>query len=407
MPEQRKKNILFLTFRFPYPLYGGDRVKSYHILKHLAKNNNVTLVTFFQGEKLLDENIKAIEDLGIKLHVVPLKPIQAAIHSLFHNNPLNPLEINYYQQSQFQDLVDKVIKENHFDVGIAFFLRTASYIKKYTNLKKILIAEDCRILYQQRSYKESTSLLHKVVRYYEHKTLKRFEPKIVKYFDCVTFVTNEDMSEMSKYAPNINIKLLTNGTRTEYYLPDESIEKKHILFTGKMSLWANYLMVKKIVTHIMPTIWKEYPNIKLLVVGADPTKEVLRLASDKVEIHQNVPSFLPYLQRALAFIHPHKGGTGIQNKLLEAMSCGVPVITTKIGNQGINGVHRESIMLGETNEELTNYTLEILKDKELAEKISTNARKLIVDTHSWELIYQEMDNIIEETLGIEKTIIDN
>mgnify|MGYP001007709241 CR=1 FL=1 len=395
MPGQEKKNILFLTCRFPYPLHGGDRIKSFHLIKHLAKNNKVTLVTFFQGKEFNNEWKKVIEDLGVELHIVPLKPVKAGLHSIFNNPPNYPLEIYYYKQKSFQKVVDDLLSKNKYDLGISFFLRTADYLKDRKDLKKILIAEDCRILYQQRSYKESTTLLQKMVRYYDHKALQRFEPKTVKYFNYVTLVTNDDIDELKKYAPDGKYYLLTNGTETDYFVPNPEIEKKHIIFTGKLSLWANYLMVEKIVNNIMPLIWKKYPNVKLLVVGASPSREVLKFASEKVEFHQNVKSFLPYLQSAIAFIHPHKGGTGIQNKLLEAMSCGVPVITTKIGNQGINGIHRESIMLGETDVELAKLALEVMDNKELSDKLSKNARELIVQTHSWELINKDLDKLLE------------
>lgn len=396
MPESNKKNILFLTCRFPYPLHTGDRIKSFYLIKHLAKSHNVTLVTFFQGKQFKDEYNQIFADMGVNLKIVKLDPIKAGVKSIFTNYIFNPLEINYYKQREYQKVVDELIKNNKFDLGISFFMRTAEYLKNYKNLKKILIAEDCRILYQKRSFQESKSLIQKIVRIYEYQTLKSYEPKMMKNFDSVTLVTQNDIDELLKYSPETTYKLLTNGTRTEYFVPNPDVEKTHIVFTGGLGLWANYIMIEKIINEIMPEIWKEFPKVKFVIAGANPTKDVLKFASDKVEIHTNVPSILPYLQSALAFIHPHKAGTGIQNKLLEAMSCGVPVITTTIGNQGINGVHRESIMLAESNEDFIDMTLEILKNKELAEKISKNARELIVNTHSWELIYDELDKIVND-----------
>lgn len=396
----KKRKILFLTFRFPFPLRGGDKVKAYHLLQHLAKHNDLTVVTFYQGdEELSEEYIHAVKSLGLDLHVIHLHPMKAAINSILTNNPLNPLEINYYNQKEYQNCVDKLIAEKDFDIAMAFFMRTAEYLKKYPKLKKILIAEDCRVLYQQRSYKSSNNILQRAIRYYEYNRLKKYEPKIMREFDCVTAVTHNDIDAFKAYAPNIDYRLLSNGTEVDYYVPNPSVKKEYLVFTGRLNLWANNLMIDEIVGKIMPIIWKEYPNIKLQLVGANPTNEVLKLASDQIEIHQNVVSFLPYLHSAIAFIHPHMGGTGIQNKLLEAMSCGVPVITTKTGNQGINGVHRESIMIGNSSDEIAQLTLEVIRNKALAENISQNARKLIVDTHSWDMVYNDLDSIIEEILS--------
>jgi len=114
------------------------------------------------------------------------------------------------------------------------------------------------------------------------------------------------------------------------------------------------------------------------------------------KLFENVPDFTPYLQQARVFLHPHLGGSGIQNKVLEAMSAGAPVVTTPSGNQGIYGIHREHLMIGKNDNELAQFAIEILENEELAKKISTNGRQHILNTHSWEIIYKNMDDIISE-----------
>lgn len=394
----KKLNILFLTPRFPYPVIGGDRLKPYHILSHLAKNNNVTLVTFNHGGEPEKYCIKAIEDLGVELKWVPLFPVIAGFRTMLRMFGKKPLEVLFYTQPEYSKLVENLFKEKNFDIGISFFMRTAEYIKNKP-LKKILMAEDCRTIYQKRSFEDSTNSKQRIIRNWEFKKLSSYEPKIVDYFDITTFVTNEDIASMMKLNNTAEYRLLTNGTNIESFKPPGGNSvRSGILFSGKLDVWANQLMVKKIVEDIFPLIKNEVPNATLNIVGANPPQSVTSLIKDSKDITlvSNVPEMQPYLQKSEVFLHPHTGGSGIQNKLLEAMACGCPVVTTNVGNQGINGVHERDLLLGEDSATLAKHAVRLIKNKEFALEISKNARNLIEKTHSWYVVFDAIDNIIFE-----------
>jgi glycosyltransferase involved in cell wall biosynthesis len=392
---KKKLDILFLTPRFIYPLFGGDRVKPYHILKHLAQHHNVTLVTQYQGGHPPQEYIDAIEEIGVELIYIPLMPATAVATGILPHLFTWPLEIGFYTQSAYLKLVDKLFEERDFDLGFSFFMRTAEHLKN-RNIKKILMSEDCRVVYQKRSAEESKSLKHKLVRNWEYLLLKKYEANIVNHFDITTLVTNEDIEMMRQNNPNAKYRLLTNGTDVSKFVPGEFSERKGILFAGRLDIWANIMMIHQIIDEIMPLVRKQVPGAKLDIVGAMPTKEVLDLASDDVRIHVDVPEMIPYLQEARVFIHPHKGGSGIQNKLIEAMACGCPVVTTQTGIQGFAAKDGRDVLLCSTSEEFAQKTITLLSDDELAKNISGNCRELIVRNLSWEAVYKSLDNIISE-----------
>lgn len=389
-------NILFLSARMPYPMIGGDRIKSFHLLEHLAKSHKVTLITFYQGYEDYRAFQKVIEDIGVKVFVIPLHPIKASLASIPRLYQMKPLEIYFYYQNEFKHKIKEYLQSESPDLIISFFMRTSEYVKNLP-VKKILIAEDSRILYQSRSAKDSKNILQKLVRFYEVATLKHYEPNIMNYFDIVTFVTNEDIAFSKKNNPNIKYRLLTNGTDVDRYKPSDFNLRENMIFTGKLDLWANDLMIMRIVNKILPIIRKKFPEIKFQIIGARAPKMIKKLTRlPNIELFENVPDFTPYLQKARVFLHPHLGGSGIQNKVLEAMSAGAPVVTTPSGNQGIYGIHREHLMIGKNDNELAQFAIEILENEELAKKISTNGRQHILNTHSWEIIYKNMDDIISE-----------
>lgn len=395
----KRLRILFLTARFPYPLIGGDRLKPYYILKHLGEHHDVTLVTFHQGADLPKSYINEIEKLGVKVIVIPLDPVSAGLKAGMKFITKSPLEIDYYYSNSFKKAVAELKPERNFDVAIAFFMRTAEYIKEL-RIPKILMAEDCRTIYQYRSYKESISLLQKFVRHWEYNKLKKYEPEIVKYFDIVTFVSNDDIKEMQKLNSGVEYRLLSNGVDLKRYTFNNDIKNREgILFAGKLDVWANQIMINTIVNEILPEILAKLPEVEFHIAGAKPPHSVMSLKTKKnIKLHIDVPDMLPYLHSARVFLHPHSGGSGIQNKLLEAMASGCPVITTPTGNQGIYAKNEESAIICNTKEEMIRYAVKILKDDEFASKLIKNARVLIEEKHSWEVIYKQLDNILDELL---------
>lgn len=393
---EKKLKILFQTARFPFPVIGGDRVKPYNIIKYLAHKHELTLISFYQGAKIKDEYIDEIKKLGADVRVIPLNPVTAGLRAGIKTIGSFPLEIGFYHNPLFRKTVNQLHKEKQFDLGFAFFMRTAEYIKNY-NFKKILMAEDCRTLYQKRSFEESSALKQKIIRGWEYWRLKKYEPDIVDSFDITTLVTNEDIEAMKKQNPRAKYRLLTNGTDIDFFLPPPDGHKREgVLFAGKLDVWANVLMIENIVKNILPKIRAEIPGVKLNIVGANPPKAIASLISDDVVLHSNVPSMVPYLQNAELFIHPHLGGSGIQNKLLEAMACACPVVTSQTGTQGIPATHNENVMIGKDYNEMAAHTIKILKDKDFARRIGANAREMIVRTHSWQSIFKDLDGIIKE-----------
>ncbi|MGE5479372.1 MAG: glycosyltransferase [Chloroflexota bacterium] len=380
-------------------MIGGDRVKSRYIISYLARKHDVTLVTFNHGGEPTKSFRRELDKMGSRNYVIPLNPIKAGARSLFRLPGKLPLEIMFYYQKEFRDKVEELVAENDFDLGIAFFMRTAEYIKDKP-FKKILMAEDCRTVYQKRSYEKSVNLKQKLIRRFEWRRLRRYEPQMMEMFDLATFVTHQDIDHIKKLNPNGEYRLISNGTEVDKFKPAGPFEERSgILFAGRLDLWANELMIRSIVRDILPRVRERAPGATFSIAGANPSPSVLALRGKNVNVYSNVPEMLPYLQSHRVFLHPHEGGSGIQNKLLEAMSAGCPVITTNIGNQGIDGESGRDLLIAGATDEFVDATVKLLTDDAFAKKISENARKLIIKNHSWDSVYEQMDSALEELFG--------
>ena len=392
----KKKEIVFLTPRYPFPLIGGDKIKSYNLLKHLAENHNVTLVALSFGKPPSDEEFAAIKDIGVDVYPITLNPVLSSLRTGLRLPLKYPLEISFYYRPDFIRKFDELCEKKKFDLGISFFMRTAEYLKD-KKFKKILISEDCRTLYMKRSSEGSTSLIQKAVRLWEVMKLKKYEPEILNHFDTVTLVTKEDIKAMASLNKNVRLRLVTNGVDVDKFTPPANdIVRKGLIFTGKLSVYSNTMMAIKVAKDIMPRIHAEFPDVKLSIVGANAPKSVRDLENEYVKIYSDVKDISEYYRQSQIFIHPHEAATGIQNKLLEAMSSELAVVTTPTGIQGVIGRNEEHFLISRTTEEMIQNTLRILKDKGLALKLAKNARKLMLETHTWQVVFNQIDEVMAE-----------
>lgn len=391
--------ILFLTPRFPFPLIGGDRIKSYHMLKHLAKTHEVSLVSFNHGGMPTAEQVQKLKDINVAVYPVPLNPIVAGLMSAKSVVSNLPLEVAFYTQGNFRSIVQRLMAEQKFDVGISFFMRTAEYLRS-APVKKILVAEDCRTLYQSRSAHNAESLLQKIVRRWEVFKLKSYEPSIVDYFDTTTLVTNTDIEHMKRQNPRARYRLLTNGVEIdEYRFRDDHEQRRDIMFLGKLDYLANEFMALKIARDILPLIHKQLPDVRVHIVGSNPRPSIRRYESEHVIVHADVPDIELYYHQNAVFLHPHAGASGIQNKLLQAMAMGCAVVTTPTGLQGNPAVPGKDVLIGTTDEELAQHCVALLRDPVVRSTMARSARALIEATHSWEAVFRSLDEIIAEVMA--------
>ena len=388
--------ILITTPHFPYPLVGGERIKLFNLIKHLSKNNKVFLVSLDRGYEVKDEFIDVLKNMNVETYVFKinklLSTISAGILTLFRN----PLEIEYFRHSQFRNKINEIAAKNNIDFILNFFIRTAEHVKNIP-VKKILMAEDCRSYYQRRTSKTSRHLRQKLVRAYDAYKLTEYESNIGNYFDITTVVTQEDYKQFKLLNPNTKIRIISEGVDFDIFRPTiDAIDRKDILFLGKLDVWANIIMIRKIADEIFPLILKVKPDTKLNIAGANPVSEIMDLKSKSINIIPNPENIASFYQESAVFLHPHLGGSGIQNKVLESMSSGCPVVTSPCGANEISIINGKNGFIANNNQEFANYTIELLNDINLREKIGKNAREYIISEKSWNSVFADLDKIIEE-----------
>lgn len=399
LADSGRPRILFLSHRFPFPAVGGDRVKAFHLLQHLADVAEVDLIALDEAQTATAETIGVIEQYA-HTTVVPFdkRKGMARVAGAFFGS--TPIEFAYYNEPAMQRAVDKALASKKYDLIICFFLRTAGYVANHTATKKLLIAEDARVILQERASERFSASPEWLVRSIDARRLHDYEPNMMsRGFARVTFVSKVDEARIKRAAPELPTAILSNGVELSQYEFYAGERQDSVLFVGDLTVYHNILMARRLLKSIYPVIREVSPRTKLVIVGKSPGVELEQLvaATAGAELHANVPDVRPYLRAARAFLHPQSVGAGIQNKLLEAMASGVAVVTTPVGASGIEGVEDNvHALVRTTDTDLIEATLSLLKNDDRSMRLATNARQLVEAQYSWQHVYDALDAILHE-----------
>jgi len=387
--------ILYVTPRFPYPLDRGDKLKEFNLIKYLSKNNSVSLLSFTEGKE--EDSVDCLKDYCEKLHMVHRSKYGGYLRALLSLFTLQPLQVAYYSSVKMKKLVKNIIETENYDVVLVQLIRMAPYLFQYS-VKKVLAIEDAISLVLEKRYRNSFGLQN-LVWYMENLKVKRFEKKVLDRFNSFTLVSERDKEVFKKYSNYDNISVIPNGVDVDYFgYRGPSTENGNLVFVGKMSASYNIDAVTFFANQIFPLIRKEVPQVKFYIVGATPHRKVLDLANNRdIFVTDFVEDLRPYLHNAVCFVCPLRFGGGIQNKVLEAMACGTPVITTTIGADGIGAIVDGAMVIEDDPEEFASKTINLISDLERRKQMSAKAREIVERNYSWSEKVNQLEKLLLKT----------
>ena len=231
------------------------------------------------------------------------------------------------------------------------------------------------------------------------------EGRLVGEFDHVLVTSETDKKALLDLVPSGSkpapISVLPNGVDLDYFHPNPEIQRDEetLVFSGKMSYHANVSMVKFLVAEIMPRLWAKRPKVRLVIVGKDPTADVRALGADpRITVTGTVEDIRPYLWKATVAVVPLVYGAGIQNKVLEAMACGTPVVTTSKTLSSLGVMPGKELLAIDGAEAFSQKVLESLDDQELRFRVGNAGANYVLDHHYWAAIAEQLVNRYEEVV---------
>jgi len=203
-----------------------------------------------------------------------------------------------------------------------------------------------------------------------------------------------DLLPETRNPPDISV--IPNGVDTQFFAPDPTVLRKPdtLVISGKMSYHANVTMCLNFVTQVMPLVWAKRPSVKLWLVGKDPTNELTALGKNPaITVTGTVEDIRPYLLGATLAVAPLTYGAGIQNKVLEAMACGAPVLSTPLAVSALSAVAGKDVAVANLPEDLANTILRLLNDPDQCAALGWNGRKYVEENHSWNEITAHLEEV--------------
>ena len=396
------KKILMVSYRFPYPLIAGSRIRIYNIGKILAEKYQVDLLSINEGD-IANEDIKEIEKIFNKVIPFSFNPIRFKINTLKGLFSKDSLQIYYHHFDKVQKWIDQHYKE--YDLIFCVHIRMTKYLKNINNVPRVIDFIDATSLNYQEAQKNSTGIW-KFIYPIENKRALSYEIKILKDYDK-TFITSPfDRNYLldNTEVPDSKLVLIPNGAREELLFRENKFKEENwIVFLGKMNYSPNVDAVIYFANEIFPLIIKNRNDVRFIIVGSSPTKEVLKLDKRKsIDVTGFVEDPYEYLEKAKIIVAPLRFSAGTQYKILEAMALGKVVVTTSKGARGISGEDGKHFVVVDDEKEMVKIILDLMKDKIKRKEIGNSARELIREKYSWNIIskdlYKEIDNVLEKRL---------
>ncbi len=371
--------ILYLTARQPYPVTKGDQIIAYEQIKELSKNHEIYLVSFYNKDYkiLVNEMNKYCKKLYL-FKDSKIKQLIAASKTVFN---FSSIQANCYYRYDVNKKIKEVYNEIEPDIIHVQSFRMARYFLDENIKNKSIDLIDAYSLNMLNRAKKAKNIL-KLLWYSEYHLLKRFEKDILKRYKYKFIVAERDKDYLqdSGIVVNYNGTSLNNENKKEI----NKNNNVNIIFQGNMSYYPNVQAVIFLIEELLPKIKLLCSNVKLLVVGSNPSKEILKYKSEDIEFTGYVESMKPYLNSADMAIYPIFSATGIQNKVLEAMASKIPCIVSKEAASGVLGlVDMKNILIADNLDQYISCFEYILNNKDDINLIVNEGYNLIKEKYSW------------------------
>jgi sugar transferase (PEP-CTERM/EpsH1 system associated) len=403
-PAQRASNnrpdvavrILFLCHRFPYPPTFGSKVRAFNVIRHLARGHEVTVLSLARS----DDELREAEGIAAFCHEHKVfrvhNLVQAAKIALTLPTPVSASEA-FFHSLDLQREVDRQLARRSFDFVFAHCSAVGRYVEHVQGLPKLMdfCDVDSRKWFDYVAMKRWPATLGYR---WEAFRLAAVERRLARRFERITVATAGEVQTLAQAGIQEGVDWFANGVDLEYFQPGREGHDPDLLsFVGRMDYFPNEQCMVDFCADVWPRLRRARPGLRLQIVGAAPTARVLGLASvEGVTVTGAVPDVRPYVRNSALTIAPLKIARGTQNKILESMALGVPVVSSRVAAAGVDALPGEHLLVADTTDEWCGTLLTLLADPTERARLAHAGRERVEARHAWSSAMARLDDIVAQ-----------
>jgi sugar transferase (PEP-CTERM/EpsH1 system associated) len=380
----------------------GGKIRSYNILKQLARRHEITLFTFYPehpGDQHLRGHGIFSKIVPVPLPLPPRRSLGEYLRSARMMAAGRPVTIDKFLYPEVRRRYAELLASATFDIVVCDFLVPASLMHWKIPPPTILFTHNVEAQVWERHCKVTTNPLMKTACWLESRALARTEHRYVELADHVVTVSENDRASFLQYVDPSRISVIPTGVDTEYFQPGVPSgpgpeQPDTMAFTGTMDWMPNEDGVAYFVDKIFPLIRHEIPNAAFWAVGRRPPRRIQALASGNVVVTGAVDDIRPYLGKAAVCVVPLRSGSGTRIKIFEAMAMGKAVISTTMGAEGLPVRHGENIILADDPADFARQVVQLLRDPQRRAQLGRAARQLVEENYGWPSVAAHFDQIM-------------
>ena len=373
--------IFVLLPRIPFPLEKGDKLRAFNQIKQLAKRNEIVLCALNDNSKVSEQDaFHALQPYCQSVNFIKFNKLQILLGLIRAFLKGLPLQCGYFYNRKAAKKINALIAKHKPDMLYGQLLRTAEYIR-HKDIPKAIDYQDI-FSYGMKRRADVASCFTRPVFNMEYRRLARHEAAVFDDFDIKAIISEPDRA-LFPHEKRDEILIIPNGVDHDYFKPMEREKKYDLVFTGNMSYPPNVNAVDYLANEILPIVWRTLPDVKLYIAGATPDPKVKKAASERIIVSGWLDDIREAYAASRVFIAPMRIGTGLQNKLLEAMSMHLPAITSPLANASLGATPDKEILVGSNAKELAQHIITLLSNPEKAEQIAQAGYDFTNRVYDW------------------------
>jgi glycosyltransferase involved in cell wall biosynthesis len=384
------------------PVDTGGKIRSFNILKHLAKNHEVTLLSYYGGshdpqyEAAIAQQLPRAETIHT---AAPEGTLRQSLDYLFRLPSRAPYAVRKFTDPKVHRTVAQWLGNGSFDVAVCDFLSASLNFPEQSSAPVVLFQHNVETMLWQRMARTAKAPWTKLSYSIEAWKMSPYETQTLRRFQHVIAVSDNDRNAMLGLSSGCSITVVPTGVDTELYQSSPSVSGNPpvVLFCGSMDWEPNIDAVEYFCRDIWPTVLASFPDARFQIVGRNPHPSVRRLASASVEVTGTVPSVADYLRLATVVVVPLRIGGGTRLKIFEAMAMAKALVSTSIGAEGLDVTDGRDLMIADDASSFAAAIIRLLQDPALRRNYEQAAAAL-AERYDWSQIARRFAEVLQNTV---------